>query len=95
MSFVGEVNRLGSAWVRPHELEVAQEPAADAVEALIERITPYGFDARVELALADGETVTAQMTRERLELLELERGQIVWIRAVAEQVFEERAPASV
>jgi sulfate/thiosulfate transport system ATP-binding protein len=95
MSFVGEVNRLGSAWVRPHELEVAQEPTADAVEALIERITPYGFDARVELVLADGETVTAQMTRERLELLELERGQIVWVRAVAEQVFEEPATASV
>jgi sulfate/thiosulfate transport system ATP-binding protein len=95
MSFVGEVNRLGAAWVRPHELDVAQEPRQDAVEALIERITPYGFDARIELSLADGTTVTAQMTRERLELLELERGQIVWVRTVSEQVFEAPEPASI
>jgi hypothetical protein len=52
----------------------------DAVEAMIERITPYGFDARIELALADGDAVVVQVTRERLELLELERGQIVWLR---------------
>jgi sulfate transport system ATP-binding protein len=95
MSFVGEVNRLGTAWVRPHELDVSQEPTTEAAEALIERITPYGFDARIELSLADGTMVTAQMTRERLELLELEQGQIVWVRAVSEQVFEEPEPAAV
>ncbi len=93
MSFVGEANRLGSAWVRPHELDVAHHPTEDAVEALIERITPYGFDARIELALGGGEAVTVQMTRERLELLELERGQIVWVRPDRERVFGERGPA--
>ena len=87
MRFVGEANRLGRAWVRPHELDIAHQPAPDAVEALIERITPYGFDARIELALADGEVVTVQMTRERLELLELEHGQIVWVRPDRERVF--------
>ena len=49
MSFVGEANRLGDAWVRPHELEIVETPSADSVEALIERITLYGFDARIEL----------------------------------------------
>ena len=33
MSFVGEANRLGAAWVRPHELEIVEHPASDAVEA--------------------------------------------------------------
>jgi sulfate/thiosulfate transport system ATP-binding protein len=93
MSFVGEANRLGSAWVRPHELDVAHHPAEDAVEALIERITPYGFDARIELALGSGEAVTVQMTRERLDLLELERGQIVWVRPDRERMFDEPGPA--
>ncbi len=52
MSFVGEANRLGSSWVRPHELEIVQEPNGDAVEAMIERITlyrlrrPYRADGR-------------------------------------------------
>jgi sulfate/thiosulfate transport system ATP-binding protein len=98
MQFVGEANRIGGAWVRPHELDIAHEPARDAVEALIERITPYGFDARIELALGGGEAVMVQMTRERLELLELERGQIVWVRPDRERVFGEpgsAAPAAV
>jgi sulfate/thiosulfate transport system ATP-binding protein len=89
MSFVGEANRLGDGWVRPHELEIAHEPSHDAVEAIVERITPYGFDARIELALADGETVHVQLTRDRLELLELGRGEIVWVRPDRERVFSE------
>ena len=33
MSFVGEANRLGPSWVRPHELAIAHSPNGDAVEA--------------------------------------------------------------
>ncbi len=87
MRFVGEASRLGVGWVRPHQLDLAHHPAPDSVEALIERITTYGFDARVELVTADGENVTVQMTREHLEQLELERGQIVWVRPDRERVF--------
>jgi sulfate transport system ATP-binding protein len=87
MSFVGEANRLGSSWVRPHELEVVQEQNGDAVEALVERVTLYGFDARVELTGATGDPLALQLTREQLEELELERGQIVWVRAAREQLF--------
>ena len=73
--------------MRPHELEIAAEPPTDAVEAMVERITLYGFDARVELIQRDGEPLTVQLTRERLELLELERHQIVWVRAGRERLF--------
>ena len=87
MRFVGEANRLGSSWVRPHELAVSHVPLTGGVEAMIERITPFGFDARVEMVTADAEPVTVQLTRERLDRLELERGQIVWVRAENERVF--------
>ncbi len=87
MSFVGEANRLGDAWVRPHELEIVETPSADSVEAMIERITLYGFDARVELTPAEGDVLTVQLTRQGLEELELEQGQIVWVRAARERVF--------
>jgi sulfate/thiosulfate transport system ATP-binding protein len=87
MSFVGEANRLGDAWVRPHELEIVETPSADSVEAMIERITLYGFDARVELTPAEGDLLTVQLTRQGLEELELEQGQIVWVRAARERVF--------
>ncbi len=87
MSFVGEANRLGSSWVRPHELGIGHEPRPGAVEAMVERITLYGFDARVELTAADGEMLAVQLTRDRLDLLELERGQIVWLLAGRERLF--------
>src|SRR3954454_13108827 len=39
MSFVGPVNRLGDAWVRPHDVELSYEPNGDGEhEAQIERI---------------------------------------------------------
>ena len=87
MRFVGDANRLGDAWVRPHELELAREPSPETVEAIVDRITLYGFDARVELTQAEGGGLTLQLTRERLEELELEQGQIVWVQAARERVF--------
>jgi sulfate transport system ATP-binding protein len=81
LRFVGDATRLGDAWVRPHELELLDVPEADAVEVLVERITPRGFDARIDLVAADGTPLVARVTRERLEEIELEQGQIVWARA--------------
>jgi sulfate transport system ATP-binding protein len=89
MQFVGEANRLGDRWVRPHDLDVSPEPATGGVEAQIERVTRYGFDARLELVAADGEPLQVQVTRDRLEELELERGQIVWVVAQRDRTFAE------
>jgi sulfate/thiosulfate transport system ATP-binding protein len=79
MQFVGEANRIGDSWVRPHDLDVVSVPVPGGVEAQIERVTRYGFDARIELGAADGEPLLVQLTRESLDQLELERGQIVWV----------------
>src|SRR5690606_29380150 len=35
MSFVGPVNRLGDTWVRPHDLDILEEPAEGTIEAMI------------------------------------------------------------
>jgi sulfate/thiosulfate transport system ATP-binding protein len=88
MSFVGKANRLGDAWVRPHELTILLEEADGAVEAVVERVTHYGFDARVELATGDGAPpLLAQLTRAQLEELEVQQGQSVWVSAGRERVF--------
>jgi sulfate transport system ATP-binding protein len=87
MSFVGEVNRVGERWVRPHDLEISLNPVTEGAEAMITRIVQLGFDARVELVAAEGDDLTVQLTRDRLVELELERGQIVWVRAARERVF--------
>src|SRR5262249_15246002 len=44
MSFVGQVNRLGDAWVRPHDLELSLEAGDGSREAMIERIVHLGFE---------------------------------------------------
>ena len=87
MSFVGPVNRVGETWVRPHDLEVMIEPSNGEDEAMIERIVHLGFEVRVELLRADGEKLRAQLTRDRCEELELEAGQIVYVRPSHERVF--------
>jgi sulfate transport system ATP-binding protein len=80
MSFVGEVNRLGDRLVRPHDLDVLLHPNGETEEAMVERIVGLGFEVRVELALADGKEIWAQLTREEAEQLELRHGQIVYVR---------------
>ena len=50
MSFVGPVNRLGDAFVRPHDVELLLEPdGSGAAEAMVERVVHLGFEVRVEL----------------------------------------------
>jgi sulfate/thiosulfate transport system ATP-binding protein len=87
MSFVGPVNRVDEVWVRPHDLELRTQPEDGAGEAQIERIVHLGFEVRVELVRADGEQLWAQTTRDQCEELELEAGQIVYVRTSRERVF--------
>ena len=87
MSFVGPVNRLGDAWVRPHDVEVSNVPYGTTREALVERLVHLGFEVRAELVLEDGDRLSAQLTREQVEELELEAGQIVYVRAARQREF--------
>ncbi len=87
MQFVGEANRLGDRWVRPHDLELSPDPTTGGVESQIVRVTRYGFDARIELVTADGSELLVQVTRDRLDELELASGQIVWAAALSERTF--------
>jgi len=87
MSFVGPVTRVDQGWVRPHDLDILMEPHESAVEAMIERVVYLGFEVRVELVRTDGSHVWAQVPREQAEELELERGQIVYVRPSRARVF--------
>jgi sulfate transport system ATP-binding protein len=95
MSFIGPVDRLGEAWVRPHDFDLELDPVEGGLEAMIEHVLHLGFEVRVELTLGDGERLSVQTTRDRAELLELAEGQIVWVRPGRTQRFEreEEVPA--
>jgi sulfate transport system ATP-binding protein len=87
MSFVGEVNRLGESFVRPHDIEVVAHPNGSTEEAMVQRIVALGFEIRVEFVLGDGNEVWAQLTRSELQRLELREGQIAYLRPVQAKSF--------
>jgi sulfate transport system ATP-binding protein len=87
MSFVGPVNRVGDAFIRPHDIELSSEPNGSTQEAMVERLVHLGFEVRVGLVRDDGTRLSAQVTREEAAALELEEGQIVYVRAVRQTTF--------
>jgi sulfate/thiosulfate transport system ATP-binding protein len=87
MSFVGPVNRVGDAYIRPHDLELCAEPNGTTQEAMVERLVHLGFEVRVELVRDDATRLSAQVTREEAAALELDVGQIVYVRAVRQTTF--------
>jgi sulfate/thiosulfate transport system ATP-binding protein len=89
MSFVGPVNRLGDTFIRPHDVELLLEPNGSTQEAMVQRLVHLGFEVRVELVRDDGETLSAQLTREQVEGLELQLGQIVYVRPTRQTVFSD------
>jgi sulfate/thiosulfate transport system ATP-binding protein len=87
MTFVGPVNRLGDTFIRPHDVELLLEPNGTTQEAMVQRLVHLGFEVRVELVRDDGEVLSAQLTREQVEALELLPGQIVYVRPTRQTVF--------
>ncbi len=91
MSFIGPVNRLGDALLRPHDIQILggwdRYSDSNTVEALVRRVVHLGFEVRVELTLPDGRDIWAQVTRETAAELELAEGQILAARLPTPRVF--------
>jgi sulfate/thiosulfate transport system ATP-binding protein len=80
MEFLGPVARVGDGLVRPHDIALSPDPVEGGLEGMVSRIVHLGFEVRVELVLAGGESLAVQITRAEAEALELEPGDIVWAR---------------
>jgi len=77
MTFVGEANRVGEGWIRPHDMSLSLAPVEGSQEAMVERLIHLGFEVRVELVGHDGTPLSVQLTRDEADALELEPRQIV------------------
>lgn len=77
MGFIGQVNKFGESFIRPHDVVIHPRYDGALDEATIERLLYLGFEVRVDLVLADGQRLWAQVTREEAERLELQQGQRV------------------
>ena len=81
MSFLGPTTRLGDTLIRPHDIEIHQDPLTNTHEAMIERIVDLGHHSRVETVLPDGSRATVHTTRSELRQIEASTGDIVFLRA--------------
>jgi sulfate transport system ATP-binding protein len=79
MSFVGRVNRIGDAYIRPHEVVICDLDRPGCLPATIERVVTLGFDNRIELNLPNGERVWAQLTRDEVARMHLATGQVIGV----------------
>ena len=88
MRFMGQVNRIGGAYVRPHDVEVRLEPNGTTEAAVVERVLHMGHHIRVDLTVNGGEAVSAQLTRDEAERLGLEPGRPVFVRPSRARTFD-------
>jgi sulfate transport system ATP-binding protein len=83
MSFLGPVSKLDGRLVRPHDVVVSLRPERDSIAARVTRIVHLGFEVRIELEMPDGESGRAQLTRAQTADLNLQRGDVVYVRPPA------------
>ena len=83
------------AFVRPHDIDIERGPVAGGIEATVVDVHAIGPLVRVDLT-HDSELIEVELTRERAIVLDLARGQQVWLKprqvkvfSVAETVLEE------
>ena len=74
------------AFVRPHDIDIEHAPMSGGIEATVQEVHAIGPMVRVELAHAS-ELVEAELTRERANVLNLARGQQVWLKPRQVKVF--------
>jgi sulfate/thiosulfate transport system ATP-binding protein len=87
MRFIGDANAVDGVLIRPHDVEILDEPEDDSVEAMIVRMTIVGREVKVELHDAAGAEIIALLPRDRFEDLGLWRGQTVWLRGRRQRIF--------
>jgi sulfate transport system ATP-binding protein len=88
MRFMGQVNELEGAYVRPHDVELRLEPNGTTSPAVVERVLRLGRQVRVELAAQDGGSLSAEVSREEADRLGLEPSARVHVRPSRERRFD-------
>ena len=81
MRFLGPVTELDGNLVRPHDVEISQDPVEGGSSALVSRVVRLGFEVRVEVEVG-GHEAWVQVTREQADRLNLKPGDTVHLRPV-------------
>ena len=77
-----------TAYVRPHDIDIAAGPDRDTVEATLNHAIKVGPVVRLELARKDdGSLVEVELSRERYDHLNVATGNVVYFRPRRGRVF--------
>jgi sulfate/thiosulfate transport system ATP-binding protein len=103
MGFVGPVNEVPARsgilpthgkvldsdrlFLRPHDLEIESDRFPDAVPARVDRVVHLGWEITIELVLESGQGVTAHLSRDRYDQLNLKPQQQVFIKPRSIKTF--------
>jgi len=74
------------AFVRPHDIDIEHGPVDGGLQAMVQDVHAIGPLVRVELAHAS-ELIEVELTRERATVLNLTKGQQVWLKPRQVKVF--------
>lgn len=66
-------------YIRPRDILIDTEPTGTSISARINRLINLGWEVQAELILGDGQVLTAHLTRERFNELNLQPQQNVYI----------------
>jgi len=72
---------------RPQDVLIELQPGDETVPAQVERIIHLGWEIQAELKLESGQKVTAQLSREEFDRLQLKRHQSVYVKPKQIKVF--------
>ncbi len=67
-------------FLRPHDVEIKTQPESGFASAKVSRIIHLGREIQTELVLESGQTVTAYVSRDRFDALQLQREQQVYVK---------------
>jgi sulfate transport system ATP-binding protein len=103
MSFIGPVNVLPSnsrifqengfdashpeVFLRPHDVMVDVQPNGTTVPARVNRLIHLGWEIQAELVLDDGQVVTAHLSRDRFDQLQIRPQQRVYVKPKDAKAF--------
>jgi sulfate/thiosulfate transport system ATP-binding protein len=67
-------------FLRPQDIAIETTAHSTTVAAKVDRVVHLGSEIQAELALADGQTIVAHLTKERFAELQLEPQQQVFVK---------------
>jgi len=84
----GVADTAATAYVRPHDIDIASAAGSDMVEATLNHATRIGSVVRLELSRKDnGALVEVELSRERFEHLNVIAGNLVYFKPRRARVF--------